>query len=180
MKVILISGHAQHGKDTTGEILKERLEQDRHSVRITHFAGILKYICKEFFGWDGQKDERGRAMLQNIGTDVVRRKDPDFWIRFLTQVLTMFQDYWEYVIIPDTRFPNEITGMINAGFDVCHLRVFRYGEANTLTKAQLNHPSETSLDNVAPDYLIDNTKGLPELRQAINEFVEDFLYENKA
>ena len=61
MKVICISGKAQHGKDTTAAILKELLEADGKSVKIAHFADLLKFICKTYFDWDGQKDERGSA-----------------------------------------------------------------------------------------------------------------------
>lgn len=51
MKVITISGKAQNGKDTTAGLLKAALEADGYKVLITHYADLLKYICKQFFGW---------------------------------------------------------------------------------------------------------------------------------
>lgn len=55
MKVIAVSGHARHGKDTVARMLQEQLQADGNKVLITHYADLLKYICKTFFMWDGQK-----------------------------------------------------------------------------------------------------------------------------
>ena len=60
MKIIAISGKAQHGKDTTAGFLKSTLEADGYKVQVAHYADLLKYICKQFFGWNGQKDDAGR------------------------------------------------------------------------------------------------------------------------
>ena len=78
MKVILITGRARSGKDTTANITKKILEERKKSVLIAHYADLLKFICEKYVGWDGKKDEQGRALLQWLGTDVVRESDPDF------------------------------------------------------------------------------------------------------
>ena len=46
MKVICISAKARHGKDTAAEIMIEYLEMQGKKVLITHFADLLKYLCK--------------------------------------------------------------------------------------------------------------------------------------
>lgn len=56
MKVIAVSGHARHGKDTVAKMLQEQLEADGNKVLITHYADLLKYICKTFF-WMGRQKE---------------------------------------------------------------------------------------------------------------------------
>ena len=63
MKVILISGKAQHGKDTSALILEEIYEAENKRVLITHYADLLKYICKQYFNWDGKKDEKTALLL---------------------------------------------------------------------------------------------------------------------
>ena len=83
MKVVCISGKAQHGKDTTASMIKECLEQRGERVMIVHYADLLKYICRTFFDWDGNKDERGRHILQYVGTDVIRKKSPNYWVDFV-------------------------------------------------------------------------------------------------
>lgn len=77
MKVITISGKAQNGKDTTAGLLKAALEADGYKVLITHYADLLKYICKQFFGWDGQKDDAGRHMIKRTIKETVREYDAD-------------------------------------------------------------------------------------------------------
>ena len=71
MKVICISGKAQHGKDTSALMVKEMLEDDGYKVLIAHYGDLVKYICRTFFQWNGEKDEAGRSLLQRIGTDAV-------------------------------------------------------------------------------------------------------------
>lgn len=176
LKVVVISGHAQNGKDTVAGLLKLCIEHDGHSVIIAHYADLLKYICKTFFGWNGQKDEVGRSLLQYVGTDVIRKKAPDYWVDFIISVMKLFDDKWEYVIIPDTRFPNEINRLIDSGFDVTHIRVDRPNFVSSLTIEQQKHPSETALDDTMPDFTIINDGTLSELSDFVENNVKEFVY----
>lgn len=180
MKVILISGKAQNGKDTVAQTLQNKLTNDGKRVLITHYADLLKYICKNYFGWDGVKDDNGRQMLQYVGTDVIRKQNPSLWVDFVAMMLKYFHENWDYVIIPDCRFPNEVTTMVDSGFDTVHLRVVRGDFNSPLTDEQQKHPSETALDNVKPDYYINNDGTLRDLEQTITNWIKESLYENKA
>jgi hypothetical protein len=171
MKVILISGKAQHGKDTTAGFLKEELERQGKRVLIAHYGDLVKYTCRTFFGWDGQKDEAGRSLLQRVGTDVIREQEPDFWAWFICRMLTFFPDEWDFVLIPDCRFPNEVSAPAEWDFDVTHIRVHRPDFDNGLTLEQQAHPSETALDGVKPDFLFVNNGTLCALRKVIEEWV---------
>ena len=91
------------------------MEQDNKRVLICHYADLLKYICKTFFVWDGVKDEKARSLLQRVGTDTIRKQNPDYWVEFISEFLKMFPDEWDYVLIPDARFPNEIRQMLLDG-----------------------------------------------------------------
>lgn len=174
MKVICISGKAQHGKDTTAGFLKERLEDQGYDVLIAHYGDLVKYVCKSFFGWNGAKDEYGRGLLQYVGTDVVREQEPDFWVAFLAKMLHFFREEWDYVLIPDSRFPNEIDYLRDAGLDVTHLRVIREHFQSPLTEEQQRHPSETALDHAAPDFYIHNNGTLDDLKAVIRDWLSDF------
>ena len=163
MKVICISAKAQHGKDTSALILKELYESRGKKVLITHFADLLKYICKQYFNWDGNKDEHGRTLLQYIGTDTVGSKNPAYWAEFIVSFLKLFENEWDYVIIPDCRYPVEVTTVGNS-FKTYLLRIERPNFDNGLTEAQKNHPSEVVMDNYAFDAVVQNTAGLEELK----------------
>lgn len=173
MKVVLISGKARHGKDTFAEMVRQKLVAKGHRVLVTHYADLLKYVCKTFFGWNGEKDEAGRQILQYVGTDIIREKEPDFWVDFIVRVLKLFPDEWDYVLIPDTRFPNEIDKMRDAGFDVTYLRIIRPEFDNGLTGEQKSHKSETALDHIKADIYLINAGTLEELENNAGFFVDD-------
>ena len=170
MKVICISAKAQHGKDTSAIILKEIYEAKGNKVLITHFADLVKFICKQYFNWDGNKDEKGRTLLQYIGTDVVGAKNPAYWAEFIVSILKMFEYEWDYVIIPDCRYPIEVATMERA-FDTSLLRIERPNFDNGLTRAQKNHPSEVAMDHYHFDTVINNNGSLDELKTELLNFV---------
>lgn len=167
MKVILISAKAQHGKDTSALILKDLYEAENKKVLITHYADLLKYICKTFFDWNGKKDDPGRSLLQQVGTNIVGAKQPDFWVDFIISVLNLFKGSWDIVIIPDCRFVNEVEKMKNH-FDTTLIRVVRPDFDNGLSDEQKQHPSETTLDDYAFDYIVQNTGTLEELKTTLS------------
>ena len=173
MKVVCISGKAQHGKDTTAGMMKTALESMGHTVLIAHYGDLVKYVCRTFFGWNGEKDAYGRSLLQKIGTDIVREQRPNYWVDFVKDMLSMFPNEWDFVLIPDSRFPNEIDGLKQSGFNVIHLRVRRENFESPLTTEQQNHPSETALDHVVPDFLIVNDGTLDDLYNKVCNLVVD-------
>ena len=136
MKVICISGKARHGKDTIAEILQNLLQDKGHKVLIIHHGDLLKFICEKYFGWNGIKNEEGRGKLQYVGTEVVRTKLPDYWVDFVINFLILFNTEWDYILIPDCRFPNEIDKYKERGFDTTHIRVVRPRFDNGMTIEQ--------------------------------------------
>ena len=174
MKVICISGKAQHGKDTTASLILEHLEHNSERVLVTHYADLLKYICKMFFNWDGNKDKEGRRILQYVGTDVIRKKTPNYWVDFLADLLEKFASEWDWVLIPDTRFPNEVD-LMRERFGALHVRVVRPDFISPLTAEQQNHPSEVALDEYFPDYYLFNQGNEDDLKETVNTFVVNVL-----
>lgn len=170
MKVICISGKAQHGKDTTAGMIKEKLESGGHTVLIAHYGDLVKYICKTFFDWDGNKDAYGRSLMQYVGTDVIRAQAPDYWVQFIADMLTFFKDDWDYVLIPDARFPNEIDVM-REKFGALHIRVVRPNFESPLTPTQQQHISETALDEYFPDWLFENSGDIALLAETVDTFL---------
>jgi len=174
MKVCCISAKAQHGKDTAAELLKEYLEYRGQRVIVTHFADLLKFICTKYFGWDGNKDSTGRTLLQYIGTDVVGAKNPAYWAEFVVSILKMFENNWDYVLIPDCRYPIEVSTMKDS-FKTTVLRVERPNFDNGLTEAQKSHPSEVGMDNYDFDVVLLNNGGLEHFKDKMQWFADSFL-----
>lgn len=171
MKIILIAGKAQNGKDSCANIIKQKLESEGNKVLITHYADLLKYLTKTFFNWNGEKDEYGRSLIQRIGTDIIRKQRPNFWVDFIIDIISMFPNEWDYVLIPDCRFHNELTRW-DENWDTITIRVNRLNFESDLTEEQKNHISETALDNYHFDYVINSESGLDNLEKEVEKFLE--------
>lgn len=172
MKVIAISGKAGHGKDATASLLKNKLNKLGFKVIIVHYGDLLKFIAEKYLNWDGKKDQEGRELLQWLGTDLIRKKNSNFWVDFVVKTLLFFpEDKWDYVLIPDTRFPNEITQLKKSIERVISLRVERQEYKTSLTPSQTEHPSETSLDDFPFDYILQSQNGLDKLETEVDIFV---------
>ena len=170
-KVLCISGKARHGKDSCAEILKRELEKFGKSVVIIHYADYLKMLAKQHFNWDGKKDEKGREILQHLGTDIVRKVNPSLWadVVMLT-VYSVFADY-DYVIVPDCRFENEIKYWYESDFDVKAIRIVRTGDFDDgLTEEQRHHSSEIDLDDYPMDIIIE-AESLEEMELGVQQLI---------
>lgn len=172
MKVICISGKAEHGKDTLANMIAEELRSNGKNVLITHYGDLLKYISIAFFKWNGQKDEAGRTLLQTVGSNVRQNISKDYWVHFIADMLDCFDGNWDYVLIPDCRYPNEYEILRDRGLDVKIIRVVRPSFRSHLTDEQMFHASETALDNYTFDYMFVNTT-LDYLRSQAHMFLEE-------
>ena len=176
--IIPIIGKARNGKDTVAQYLKEEIEKRTgKKVLDIRYADYLKFVLKKYYGWDGNKDEVGRTLLQHVGTDLCRNNNPDIWANVVVELVKGLGDSISYVIIPDTRFENEIDCWYKNEFEVVSIRVKRLNEDgseydNGLTEEQKNHPSETSLDDYNPYYIIE-AKSLEELRESAEAILDE-------
>jgi len=140
-----------------------------------------------------------RQLLQEFGTEVGRAIHPNFWINALFADYKVLIPQWsdhtgdESIypnwLISDTRFPNEVEAIKSR--DGIVIRVNRIpncpncgnldGNTNSdntwmckeckIYFKTSNHPSETSLDNYAFDYVIDNNGTIEELIQKVKEIL---------
>ena len=174
IKVCCISAKARHGKDTAGAMIAEYLESKGKRVLITHFADLVKFVCTKFFGWNGDKDEAGRTLLQYIGTDVIGAKQPDYWANFIVDILKFFENEWDYVLIPDCRYPIEVETM-KENFDTVVLRIERPDFESNLTEEQKKHASEVMMDNYDFDVVLLNNGSLESFNNKMKWFTDNYL-----
>ena len=174
MKCIVISGKAGHGKDATAQFMREALESHGKKVITIHYGDAVKWVLRDYFNWDGNKDENGRHMLQYIGTDVLRKNYPNFWTGIVAGLLSSFDNegLFDVALVPDARFENEVDITMETIPDSTCVRVRRENPDGTLwvneklTEEQRQHPSETSLDNYVFDYIIHNDEGIDLLKES--------------
>lgn len=170
LKIIGFCGSAGAGKTECAKAL-----QKRYSRAITlSFADPIKKMAIKEFGWDGNKDDKGRILLQRLGTECGRAYNPDLWVERLAQKIEEIEAWRNpsidrLYVIDDVRFSNEAEFIKSKGGYI--VRIYRPLKANS------DHLSERGL----PDWLIDgiiyNNRGIDELHEAAIKEAEA-LYED--
>lgn len=160
--IVGVSGKAQAGKDTVGNILVAKYGFTRVAS-----ADALKRIARNIFGWDAVKDDKGRRFLQDLAM-AVRGYNQDYWINLTLQDIkrhtALNGKEAPNFVVTDVRFLNEVEYLKNNG--ALLIRVNRPGIK------LLDHVSETELDNYEGfNFVIENSKTISELEQDI-----DFIY----
>ena len=158
IRVIGICGAARAGKTTFGDFLYERLQSLNTKPRIRPFAGPVKMIASTM-GWNGVKDDKGRRLLQLLGTECGRECiGPDVWVDIWLRNIGVFLNTADHytIIADDVRFANEAAAIRKLGGTI--FRVTRPG------CEQSGHPSER--DDIAADHTIANVGTVDELRTA--------------
>lgn len=153
VKVFLLAGRISAGKSTVANFLFDALHYEYPSaiIKIAGFADGVKEVATQAFGWDGIKDEKGRRLLQVVGTDAGRAYNNNIWAEkaFKDNIFgTSFPP--NILIFDDWRFPNEYTVWLDKPMieNVYKIRVFRDEEVIS------DHLSEKSLPSLItePDY----------------------------
>jgi len=186
MKVVLVSGKLQSGKNTFTDFLMEEIGK-KYTIDFDYFAKPLKDECKEVFKnlinylntfnipeltthdetWYEKKNEITRLLLQIYGTEIFRNKvDSDWWAKKLKDKL--LQRTEDVVVITDVRFKSEIKILEDAEkdghFDLVKIRVDRDNFVRDDNPIHL-HESEIDLDDYKFwEYKIQNDTTLDALK----------------
>ena len=152
MKHIGLIGLAGSGKDTAAKAL--------YNLGYTRaaFADELKFLARGF-GWRGEKDERGRALLQDLGM-AARKHDPYHWIAYVER----WTGHKNHVAYTDVRFQNEADYIRSKGGII--VRIVRPGII-----AQ-NHESELKQSEIAADIEIVNGGTIEDLHNKIRNLIK--------
>ena len=178
--IIGICGKKYHGKDTVANYLVEKYGYKRIA-----FADPIKEICKNIFGLSneqlyGNKKEdiddywkiSPRQLMQFIGTDLFRNNTekvmPDIgeniWIHVLVKKISdeIHKDPHARFVITDVRFENELEYI--AKLNGLKIKVQRNNIINTD-----NHVSESYIDKLNVDYIINNDDTIENLNHEIDK-----------
>ena len=171
MKLVLVSGKAESGKTEFSNHLKDSLCNIGYECQIVSFADCLKFWAQAYFGWNGVKNQDGRETLQRLGTDIARNKNPDVWVKIIHEFLITFEDIFDFIIVDDARFENEISYFKDSLEGVLTIRIERPNHISKLTMEQLLHPSETDLDDWEFDSVYYNSSDIEDMVFDIKDMV---------
>lgn len=163
--IIGLTGRAGSGKDYTYEWLANQ------GYRVVRFAWAdnLRREIEEVLAdnmnlpalWDKPYPPEVRALLQWWGTDLRRKKDPEYWIKKMKGDLAPFvEGGWrenETAVITDVRFPNEADALRDLGGTIVRVWAPTAIRRDRLGKLPEEHASEIQADKIEPDLTIIST-----------------------
>ena len=179
MKIFVISGKARHGKDTVALDIKEIYEKKGLRVINLAYGSYIKEYAKKISDWDGKEENKPRELLQELGTDIIRKKiDNDFFVRRICEDIKVYSYYFDIITISDARFPNELEWPKKIFENVINIRIIRDGYDSVLTKTEQKHLTEVALDEYNNyDYVIHNDGTLEDLKGKVLDVVRKVEHE---
>jgi hypothetical protein len=161
-------GHrARQGKDFVARAIHNYAPATTWIYRL---ADPVKSICRVDYGMT-VKDS---PLLQRVGTEIYRAKDPGVWLRALYWAVA--EERPRFALVPDVRFVNEVEFIRSlGGYSVKVMRFNEDGTPFVASDRDPNHPSECELEDYQGwDYIIRATSGdMASLeKQAIEVFQE--------
>ena len=179
MKIYVISGKARHGKDTVALDIKEIYEDKGLKVINLAYGSYIKEYAKKISNWNGSEESKPRELLQELGTDVIRKKiDNDFFVRRICEDIKVYSYYFDIITISDARFPNELEWPKKNFDNVINIRVIRDGYDRVLSEKEQKHLTEVALDEYNNyDYVIHNDVTLEDLKIKVSDVVRKVEHE---
>ena len=183
--VVLVSGKAGVGKSTFAHGLADYLSKryDKLKVGTFPFAQRLKHLAGQM-GWNGEKNESGRALLQGLG-QVGRAYDPDIWVRAtINGYIENSRDYpLDVVFVDDWRFPNEVEFIKRSPlYEIVKVRILcpeREILAGTKLALEISENALPEKDHTYYDYIISNNGTLDVFLEQAKAFWEYILQTHK-
>ena len=150
-------GYVRHNfKDALIAELKERFPDLLEAIRESHelfdgeFTSDNKWTLDDLFTY---KPPLIRALMQNYGTEVRRRENPDYWVNdWMFTVAKENYPFKQNIVTDDVRFLNEAKAVKDAGGTI--IRLVR---PDITTGGE--HTSETEQLQIVADYTIELIPG---------------------
>jgi hypothetical protein len=173
--IVILTGKARSGKNASADIVKNYAENKGLKHINLAYGDYIKEYAKRIVNWDGNEETKPRTLLQELGTDIIRKELGNlFFVEKMIDDITVYSYYFDIITISDARFEFEIDEIKKEFDNVVSISVERPNFDNGLTDIQKAHPSETGLDNYDKfDYKVINDKGLKELEENIIKIMEE-------
>ena len=178
--IYLISGKARHGKDTTADMIKNYYEKDNKKVITLQYSSYIKEYAKKISNWDGREETKPRELLQQLGTEVIRRNiDSLFFVDAIIKDIKVYSYFFDVIIVSDIRTPEEIDYPKNTFENSYSINVRRTNFEDGLTEEQRKHYTEIALDNYDKfDYIIMNDGSMEDLKNKVEKILEGITHES--
>ena len=162
MKAIIINGPAANGKSSFIKFCKE-FYQDTYELSMVDFVKeVANYI-----GWNGEKTEKSRKFLADL-KDAISKYDKNIIYNSIQTDIDLLtsNSNSEPIFFINARSPEDINYLVKK-YDAKTLLISN----PNITQVTSNH-ADKNVFCYQYDYIINNNKGLRELRQKAKSFIE--------
>lgn len=165
--IFVLSGKAKSGKNLIADKI-ENYYKNKRCIQIS-YAFYLKNYVKNIYGWSGSEEDKPRELLQKIGIDLIKNKiDNNLLIRRVCEDIKVYSYFYDIIIITDARLKDEIETPKRLFNNVVTIRIDSIYYDKKMTIEQMNHITETNLDNYDKfDYVINDFDKLEEILSKI-------------
>lgn len=173
-KIIVLSGKARAGKDTTASYIKKYYENSDKKVINLQYSFYIKEYAKRITDWDGSDENKPRQLLIDLGTNLIRNKiDKYLFINRMIEDIKVLSYFFDVITISDARLVEELE-IPKKNFDnIKIVSIIRPDFDNGLTSEQKKTLTEIGLDNYNNyDYILNNDSSLEDLEKRVTEMLE--------
>lgn len=165
--IFVLSGKAKSGKNLIADKI-ENYYKNKRCIQIS-YAFYLKNYVKNIYDWNGSEEDKPRELLQKIGIDLIENKiDSNLLIRRVCEDIKVYSYFYDIIIITDARLKDEIEIPKRLFNNVVTIRIDSIYYDKKMTIEQMNHITETNLDNYDKfDYIINDFDKLEEILSKI-------------
>lgn len=172
--IIIISGKAKVGKDTTANFIKEYCDNHQLKAINLQYSSYIKMYAKEIINWDGLENDKPREFLQNLGEYIRTNINKYFFINRIIEDILVYRKFYDVITISDARLIEELDIIKEKFPSTIKLNIQRPNFNPYHSLKEENHPTEHDLDNYPNfDYIIHNDSSLEDLKQNINKILEN-------
>lgn len=157
--IICVCGKAGSGKSSVAKYIFNKYKENKLDVIMSPYTKYLKKYISEITGWNMEDQDKPRELLQKISSDLIKNKlgNKDFFINRQIEDIDIYSYFFDIIIIPDVRFPEEIEILKDKYNNLISIGVIRNDYDNGLSENQKNDITETSLDAYENyDYVLNN------------------------
>ncbi len=175
MRLYLISGRARNGKDTMSQMMQQEYEILGKRVCFIQLMRPLKWLLKDYFGWDGSEETKPREKLQKMGTELIRQElgMPYYFIDRLTENIHILEKYYDVFLVTDVRLPLEIETLKERFPGSISINIIRKEYESSLSQEEQVHYTEVALaDYKNFDYEVIN-ESLEGLKKEVKRIVSE-------
>lgn len=172
-KIFIIAGIARQGKDTVASMIHQYYEKEGKNCINLQISHYIKEYAKQISGWDGREETKPRELLQQLGTDLIRKNiDNELFIRRTVEDIKVYSYFYDIITLSDARFDYEVATLKEQFSYASFIKIERPNQVNDLGIFR-NHATENGLQNDSYyDTILCNDGTLEDLNKKVVAMLE--------